>query len=67
MLCLEPDMTVVAEAVAGAREHRPDVALDIEMPVRNGIDATRELRAAAPGTRVLILTTVGRPGYPRPP
>jgi two-component system, NarL family, response regulator DesR len=72
LLGLEPDITVVAEAadgaaaVAAAREHRPDVALlDIEMPVRNGIEATRELRHAAPGTRVLILTTFGRPGYLR--
>lgn len=72
LLGLEPDMTVVAEAadgaaaVAAAREYRPDVALlDIEMPVRNGIEATRELRDVAPGTRVLILTTFGRPGYLR--
>ena len=72
LLGLEPDMRVVAEAgdgaaaVAAAREHRPDVALvDIEMPVLSGIEATRELRDAAPATRVLILTTFGRPGYLR--
>ncbi|GAA4213569.1 response regulator transcription factor [Actinocatenispora rupis] len=72
LLGLEADMTVVAEAADGAEavtaavEYRPDVALlDIEMPVLTGIDATAEIRRAAPEVRVLILTTFGRPGYLR--
>jgi two-component system, NarL family, response regulator DesR len=72
LLALEDDLTVVADvadgraAVAAAVEHAPDVALlDVEMPVMDGIAATAEIRARAPGTRVVILTTFGRPGYLR--
>ncbi|GAA1544061.1 response regulator transcription factor [Nocardioides humi] len=72
LLGLEPDLEVVAEAgtgeeaVAAARAHTPDVALlDVEMPGLDGIAACAEVRAASPGTRVLIVTTFGRPGYLR--
>jgi two-component system, NarL family, response regulator DesR len=72
LLDLEPDLAVVAEVARGdevvpaALEHRPDVALlDVEMPGLDGIDATRALKAAVPGTHVLIVTTFGRPGYLR--
>jgi two-component system response regulator DesR len=72
LLGLEPDLEVVAEVgsgdevVAAALEHRPDVALlDVEMPGLDGIAAAAELRRAAPGVRVLIVTTFGRPGYLR--
>jgi two-component system response regulator DesR len=72
LLGLEPDFEVVAEvadgaaAVAAATGHRPDVALlDIEMPGMDGIEATARIHRALPGTRVLILTTFGRPGYLR--
>jgi DNA-binding NarL/FixJ family response regulator len=44
------------EAVALAEEHRPTLAiLDVSMP-GGGIDAVRRIRAAAPGTRVAMLT-----------
>ncbi|MGN6634731.1 MAG: response regulator [Oryzihumus sp.] len=72
LLDLEPDLSVVAEVASGdevvgaAREHRPDVALlDVEMPGMDGIAATRALREAMPGVRVLIVTTFGRPGFLR--
>jgi len=48
------------EAVAAARESRPDVVLmDVRMPRVDGIEATRRLHAAeiSPPPRVLILTT----------
>lgn len=45
------------EAVALAREHRPDIAvLDISMRGLNGIDAGRQIKADRPETRVLILS-----------
>jgi DNA-binding NarL/FixJ family response regulator len=58
------DIEVVAttangrEAVTMALETSPDVVLmDLEMPELNGIEATRELIAAEPSARVVILTT----------
>jgi DNA-binding NarL/FixJ family response regulator len=45
------------EAVNLAGRLRPDLALlDIGMPSLNGLDATRQILAAAPDVRVLILT-----------
>jgi DNA-binding NarL/FixJ family response regulator len=61
-----PDMVVLGEAsdgteaVALAREQRPDVVLmDIRMPVADGIEATRRIKAdeATAAVKVLILTT----------
>ena len=47
-------------------EHHPDVALlDVEMPGLDGISAAAEVRRVAPQTRVLIVTTFGRPGFLR--
>ena len=72
LLDLEADLTVVAEVgrgdevVAAAREHSPDVALlDVEMPGLDGIAAATALRTEMPQTRILIVTTFGRPGYLR--
>ena len=66
----EPETTVVGEsadgedAVAAARRMGPDVVLmDIRMPVLDGIEATRRIVHAQPGTRVLILTTFGLDTY----
>lgn len=56
-------MTVVgvagdgAAAVQLATSLLPDVALlDISMPILDGIDAASEMRAAAPGTKTIMLT-----------
>lgn len=70
LLELEGDIEVVAEVgrgdelVASALSTSPDVAVvDIEMPAQDGISAARELRAALPSCRVLMLTMYGRPGF----
>jgi two-component system, NarL family, response regulator LiaR len=59
----EEDLNVVAEAGDGeeavrlACEHSPDIVLmDIAMPVLNGIDATRRIKAAVPRISVLVLS-----------
>ncbi|MEV4341533.1 response regulator transcription factor [Streptomyces sp. NPDC049590] len=72
LLGLEEDIEVVAQLGSGdgivdaVLARRADVALlDIELPGTSGLDAAAELRVRAPGCRVLILTTFGRPGYLR--
>jgi DNA-binding NarL/FixJ family response regulator len=45
------------EAVRLAAKHKPDVVLmDISMPVMDGIEAAREIKAADGGVSVLMLT-----------
>ena len=72
LLNLEPDLEVVAEVgrgdevVVAAQAGAVDVALlDVEMPGLDGVSATRDLLAARPSCRVLMVTTFGRPGYLR--
>jgi DNA-binding NarL/FixJ family response regulator len=46
------------EAVQSTRENRPDVVLmDIRMPGLDGIAATRDVLAASPNVKVVMLTT----------
>jgi DNA-binding NarL/FixJ family response regulator len=52
------------EAATAVRVRRPDVVLmDVRMPDLDGIAATREVLAAAPETRVVILTTFEQDDY----
>ncbi|MBV9871228.1 MAG: response regulator transcription factor [Frankiaceae bacterium] len=58
------DIRVVAEAGDGSHavrvvaEHAPDVVLmDVRMPGKDGVTATREIVASGSASRVLILTT----------
>jgi DNA-binding NarL/FixJ family response regulator len=47
-------------ALAGVREHRPQVAImDIQLPGMNGIECTRAVRAVSPETQVLVFTVFG--------
>jgi DNA-binding NarL/FixJ family response regulator len=59
----EPDMEVVAEAANGNQaielfnEHQPDlVLLDSRMPLKNGVQAAKEIRNLNGAARILMLT-----------
>ncbi|MFC5829044.1 response regulator transcription factor [Nonomuraea insulae] len=69
LLDLEEGIEVVAqvgrgdEVVAAVAEHRPDVAvLDIEMPGMDGLSAAELISSQC---KIVILTSLGRPGYLR--
>jgi DNA-binding NarL/FixJ family response regulator len=58
-----PEWNIVAEAADGrqacemAARLTPEIAvLDLTMPELNGLDATRQIRASTPKTRILIVT-----------
>lgn len=64
VLGYQKDFTVVGaasngeEAVAAALALRPDlIVLDLMMPAKDGTQATREILAAFPSARIVILTT----------
>lgn len=68
LLNLEADMEVIGmarngeEAIQLVRQHQPDICImDIEMPVKSGLDAAEELSKDA--CKVIILTTFARSGY----
>ncbi len=68
LLDLEEDMEVVGmakngeEAVSLVRKHQPEICImDIEMPVKSGLEAAEELKTHP--CKVIILTTFARPGY----
>jgi len=67
LLDADPDIEVVGQAADGieaveqARRLLPDVVLmDLHMPRKGGVLATREISAALPHTRVMVLTTFDR-------
>jgi DNA-binding NarL/FixJ family response regulator len=64
LLSVHPDLDVVGEAGNGeeaiklARAHNPAVVLmDLQMPVLDGVAATRRLHDEQPNCRVIVLTT----------
>ena len=64
LLETKPGISVVGEAADGAAavkkalRLRPDViVMDLMMPVKDGVEATREIHEKLPESRVLILTT----------
>ena len=70
LLNFEEDLEVVGQAENGEqaltliKEHNPDVCLlDIEMPIKSGLDVAEELKKLKSPCKVVILTTFARPGY----
>lgn len=69
LLNMEEDMEVVGlakngeEAIELVKQLQPDICImDIEMPVKTGLDAAEELRGKT-DCKIIILTTFARPGY----
>ena len=63
LLRQQSDMEVIGEAADGAegvrmaRQLKPDLILmDISLPILNGIEATRQIKAAVPSVSILVLT-----------
>lgn len=73
LLNLESDFDVVASVGTGLEavetiRRRSDidiVLMDVEMPDLDGLQACREIINLRPDTKVLMVTTFGRPGYVR--
>lgn len=68
LISMEDDLEVIGtakngqEAVELVQQHQPDICImDIEMPVKTGLDAAEEL--VAYDCKVIILTTFARSGY----
>jgi DNA-binding NarL/FixJ family response regulator len=70
VLAADADIEIVAlaksgeEAVDVVADLRPDVVLmDLSMPGMDGVEATRQTMAAAPGVRVVMLTSFAEPQH----
>jgi two-component system chemotaxis response regulator CheY len=64
---LEEDHTIIGEVENGVeavevfKEEQPDlVMMDIVMPIRDGIEATDEIKNAVPSANVIMCTSVGQ-------
>ena len=64
---LEEEFEIAAEAENGVEavelynEKRPDlVMMDIVMPIRDGIEATSEIKSGSPGANVIMCTSIGQ-------
>ena len=70
VLSSDPDLELVGEATNGAegvacvRSHHPDVVLmDLQMPVLDGVQATRQIATLENAPAVLVLTTFHLDSY----
>jgi DNA-binding NarL/FixJ family response regulator len=70
LLSVQPDFEVIGEAANGeealseATKKRPAVVLmDLQMPVLDGVAATRRLRSTQPDSKVIVLTTFDDDDY----
>lgn len=70
LLDMEAGMKVIGqaangeEALAAILKLEPDVCLmDIDMPLRSGLEVAEELARRGSPSKVIILTTFARPGY----
>ncbi len=70
LLELEEDIEIIAQASNGEeafeliQDLRPDICLmDIEMPIKSGIEVAEELKRIGSACKLIILTTFARPGY----
>ena len=70
LLELEEDLTVVGQATNGeeavklAQQLKPDVLImDIEMPIKSGLEAAEEIKKLELNCKIIILTTFARAGY----
>ncbi|MFO1443499.1 response regulator transcription factor [Bacillus sp. Bva_UNVM-123] len=70
LLDFEDDLEVIAqvrngqEALDSILALKPDICLmDIEMPIKSGLDVAEELRELGSDCKIIILTTFARPGY----
>ena len=70
ILSLDDEINILAEgengieAISLCKEHTPDVLLmDIRMPLKNGVDATLEIKELFPNIKIIILTTFNDNDY----
>lgn len=70
LLNLEEDIEIIAEVENGEEALKtilslqPDVCLmDIEMPIKSGLDVAEQLKELGSSCKIIILTTFARPGY----
>jgi len=70
LLNFEEDLEVIGQAGDGEEAIRlidqlkPDICLlDVEMPLKNGLEVAEEIKTISPNSKVVVLTTFARPGY----